>query len=942
LAPVYQLLDRASADEEDNWRFVIADPVQTDEEILGRNTWMVWCGGNEGFWDWLATDSLGFVDLLKLLDTRNRSTRFADAGLMNEPGMVQAGTTAPGEFGLWLDLPVDDRVRDWRRRYVQQTFAEITEGTHKSQRGQDDVYRGGPVTDTPYSSYRDSYEFAEREQSDYSGQYNKYGESDSAITYRDVPPPEFYGLSSGVLGLRLFPNPNFDAEAQERWDAERYYDDEDYYNDPKLVRPYRVGMSCGFCHVSFHPLFPPRDVSDPKWENISGNIGAQYLRIRAVFDNLLDERNFVYHLLDSQPPGTIDTSLIASDNINNPNAMNAVFNLPQRVLVSFRNPKERLSDASVSQPSAWRDPANDLSQRYRQLFEDLALTDEALDSNSNGDESYSDEPGSDQPGSVDSDGEQPDSEPSGGEYANVEASYGEQPADEEREKESDELVETIRIAIGARVDLTKLEAGRKAFARNCIVCQSSIQPETEWAAAFAFGASEVTDEKRAAHEERRRKLAEKRNAQLKQWEQAGEFWEHDPGQWLSDAEYIRWADAVVENANFWRFNYLSTDSRIPINVVQTNSARAVATNAVDGAMWDDFASESYQQMPSVGAIDFFNPYQGEHGGPDQYLPRHATPENVPDGGGGPGFYRVPSLVSIWTTAPLLHNNSLGLFNNDPSVDGRLEAFEDAISKMLWPELRTASSSYNGATPERLERDRGLVWRTPQETELSLAGRYVPAALSREVPWFMKLQERYEWLGEMRPLRLSSALLLLVAFLFLIIDSRKKARAAGIAALLYGAGARRDFPRRRVAQLCIRLVCVAGPFRSTVAARHRAPRTGLGHPPDRYLAGSLRQADCQSAQGRAQAVQASPPGAIEYARAMLPERPGRAISGPQSRKHTGQESRRAGADPARCLRGTSSPRRSWAVRRRDISTTPKCETRRTLHPGGAGWERPSCC
>ena len=30
------------------------------------------------------------------------------------------------------------------------------------------------------------------------------------------------------------------------------------------------------------------------------------------------------------------------------------------------------------------------------------------------------------------------------------------------------------------------------------------------------------------------------------------------------------------------------------------------------------------------------------------------------------FYRTPTLVSIWATAPYLHNNSVGLYNGDPS------------------------------------------------------------------------------------------------------------------------------------------------------------------------------------------------------------------------------------------------------------------------------------
>ena len=46
-----------------------------------------------------------------------------------------------------------------------------------------------------------------------------------------------------------YPNPAFDQAAADRWDPERYYTDPDYYLDKDLVRPYRVGMSCGFCHV---------------------------------------------------------------------------------------------------------------------------------------------------------------------------------------------------------------------------------------------------------------------------------------------------------------------------------------------------------------------------------------------------------------------------------------------------------------------------------------------------------------------------------------------------------------------------------------------------------------------------------------------------------------------------------------------------------------------
>ena len=56
--------------------------------------------------------------------------------------------------------------------------------------------------------------------------------------------------------------------------------------------------------------------------------------------------------------------------------------------------------------------------------------------------------------------------------------------------------------------------------------------------------------------------------------------------------------------------------------------------------------------------------------------------------GGRGFIRPPSLISVWSTAPFLQNNSVGKFNPYGTVAGRLESFDDSIHKLLWPEKRT--------------------------------------------------------------------------------------------------------------------------------------------------------------------------------------------------------------------------------------------------------------
>ena len=351
-----------------------------------------------------------------------------------------------------------------------------------------------------------------------------------------------------------------------------------------------------------------------------------------------------------------------------------------------------------------------------------------------------------------------------------------------------------------RVDISKLARGRKVFAHNCIVCHSSLQPETLFVengnAQFAAARGALMVEKGAApaFAAQFKNLAKARRDALAEWAGKGEFWDHDPGQWLARADYRAWAETVVEQENFWKNNYLSTDYRVPITLVRTNSARAMATNAMTGRMWQDFSSEDYRRLPSVGAIDFFNPYPWKDGaagrerifgkrfpypfidkgnGEEAFMPAQRAPEGVAEGGGGPGFYRVPTLISIWATAPLLHNNSLGLFNNDPSVRGRLAAFDDAIHKLLWPERRLQSSSYNNATPERLKQDHGLIWRTTEPTYINLPAKFVPAQLSRVPPLMSALSWLSDRLRLPGPPWVPSALFLAIAFALLLWAARWK-------------------------------------------------------------------------------------------------------------------------------------------------------------------------
>jgi hypothetical protein len=148
--------------------------------------------------------------------------------------------------------------------------------------------------------------------------------------------------------------------------------------------------------------------------------------------------------------------------------------------------------------------------------------------------------------------------------------------------------------------------------------------------------------------------------------------------------------------DFFDGNFLSAEIRVPVTVVKTNAARSVASNAIRGHVWDNFSSETYKTLPRVGSIRVWDPFTGKD-----------APWEVPDG--GRGYYRPPSLVAIWCSAPFFHNNALGKPVPAVDVDSRMAAFDDAIEKLLWPERRMGKDS---------------IWRTTAESSIKIPKSYL--------------------------------------------------------------------------------------------------------------------------------------------------------------------------------------------------------------------------
>src|SRR5260370_20738437 len=90
-------------------------------------------------------------------------------------------------------------------------------------------------------------------------------------------------------------------------------------------------MAGGFGNAAPSRFPPPADPSNPQWANLNSTVGSQYLWMDRVFVYSADTKDFLYQLMHSFPPGTMDTSLVSTDYINNPRTMNAVYLLASRL-----------------------------------------------------------------------------------------------------------------------------------------------------------------------------------------------------------------------------------------------------------------------------------------------------------------------------------------------------------------------------------------------------------------------------------------------------------------------------------------------------------------------------------------------------------------------------------------------------------------------------------
>jgi hypothetical protein len=463
-----------------------------------------------------------------------------------------------------------------------------------------------------------------------------------------------FGTSTGVLGYRKFPNPRFDKVAWDRmggWDG---YSKNSF--DGSIEPPVLIGTSCGSCHISFDPRNPPANPNAPKKENIHGLVGNQYQIVSPVLAAGMPVNSVEWQTVISPRPGALDTSAMPTDWVYNPGTANAMTNLDKRPRFQHKANCNQGVDANSCRQRL--DPSTPFDQgefgilkggeddiggagAILRVYVNIGTCAEQCWVNHLKDgRSLSGRGAAQTPFNA----EQCKRDCGG--YRTLTDHYSDvlsffvsdmgRPTDlYDAMKQERGGSFTPEQFIAELGGKPKLDRGQAVFAKNCAECHSSQVPPD---------GSDPTPEYFTEQ------LA------------------------LGNIDFLGSRDGV-------RTDWLGNERLTAVPKIGTNYCRALHSNHLKGRVWDEFSSNDYKTRPLVpsGGDTTYDQFQKE--------------SNVP----GLGYYRNPSLLSVWAQAPLLHNNAIGPEVQhqflDPSlragsvpapvsVQARVKEFEASMNELL--------------------------------------------------------------------------------------------------------------------------------------------------------------------------------------------------------------------------------------------------------------------
>ncbi len=307
----------------------------------GREIWFKATAGNARFHTYTFQQRItALIDWYGVLRGDARDSRFKTWGLINDPGCC-----TPGSAGCPAKSYEETYGFDWCPG--DETLLKFV---------------GKPDYRDPACDFKD----ASVDTNDPEG--HQQGREDSCNLA--------FGTSTGALGFRKFPNPRFDAAAWQQLNG-RLGSWEGYNrklsNDParadfkmrkladaSIEPPFLIGTACASCHVAFDPAKPPLDPEHPKWENLSGLVGNQYIRVSELLISGMPHDDLLWQIFAHARPGTSDTSAIPNDQVNNAGTINALINIAQRPTFAGeqvnRWRKATACPAGAAESTCWCEP----------------------------------------------------------------------------------------------------------------------------------------------------------------------------------------------------------------------------------------------------------------------------------------------------------------------------------------------------------------------------------------------------------------------------------------------------------------------------------------------------------------------------------------------------------------------------------------------------------
>jgi hypothetical protein len=624
-------------------------------QLAGRDVWYKATAGNSRFHEYSFAQRIAGhrIDWFKFFNSAERGTRFNNWGLINDPDCC-----SPGE--------------DCRRKFNMQISADQTFGFDYC-KGDEKLYPFIGVTNVDGQTWAESADPA----CQHLDPGATRGRNENACHLE-------FGQPLGAIGFRKFPNPRFNRNQWLRlngsltdWNRFR-----SRLDDFSVEPPFLIGVSCASCHAGFHPAHPPLNANDPTWANIKGTVGSQYGRMAEIFSSGFDHASLERQLYGVARPGTVDTSGIPSDFINNPGSFTSILNFDKRPKFTEQTntwrPVASCTGPNSPESGCWCEP-----QKPGKCWLKAVRTEAGIPHLLKGGEDsigfqgaihrvYINTGSCSEQCWVNHLTDFRALTPGSRNYTQTPFDVGQCRRDCPQFRAVEDRIEDLVSFLATRrtTDLVDamIESGKTNSTRTAPEAQIKDQADFESYIEKRFGGTLARGEQVFKRTCARCHSSQERNSSDFSDSRSAEF----------DS-----VNLLATDSNGVRIDWLGNDKSTRYDTIKTFSCRALHSNHLQGHIWAEYASDTYHNRPSVNGVS-----------------------------GGRGYMRNVSLLNLWTQAPFLHNNAVGpemcpvgnkypvlppsysdpkssmtCEHFDPSIDARLRIFDLSMRELLTPSLR---------------------------------------------------------------------------------------------------------------------------------------------------------------------------------------------------------------------------------------------------------------